>query len=72
MRLRESFSRAEIGFVIGVPLVWGVLLFVISAPGVVFHVSPLGPIGLALFAAALLLVMRERAPVAEEEPLVAA
>jgi hypothetical protein len=50
-----------------------VLLFVISAPGVVLHVSPVGPIGLALFVAALLLVVREpaRAPV-EEEPLVAA
>jgi hypothetical protein len=50
-----------------------VLLFVISAPGIVFHVSPVGPIGLALFVAALLLVVREPAPVrAEEEPLVAA
>ena len=26
MRLRESFSRAEIAFIVGVPLAWGVLL----------------------------------------------
>lgn len=50
-----------------------VLLFVISAPGVVFHVSPVGPIGLALFVAALLLVVREPAPApVEREPMVAA
>ena len=50
-----------------------VLLFVISAPGVVIHVSPVGPIALVLFVVALLLVIRESAPVAvREEPLVAA
>jgi hypothetical protein len=50
-----------------------VLLFVISAPGVFLHVSPVGPIGLALFVAALLLIVREPARVpTQEEPLVAA
>ena len=49
-----------------------VLLFVISAPGIVIHVSPVGPIALVLLVIALWLVMHERAPVAEEQPLVAA
>ena len=49
-----------------------VLLFVISAPGIALHVSPVGPIALVLFAAALWLVIREPARVAGEEPLVAA
>ncbi len=49
-----------------------VLLFVISAPGVIIHVNPVGPIGLVLLVIALWLVIRERAPVATEEPLVAA
>jgi hypothetical protein len=50
-----------------------VLLFVISAPGVVIHVSPVGPIALALFVVALLLAIREPARVAaEEQPLVTA
>jgi hypothetical protein len=35
-----------------------VALFVISAPGIVIHVTPFGPAGLALFIAALVLVMR--------------
>jgi hypothetical protein len=48
-----------------------VLLFVISAPGVVIHVSPIGPIGLVLLVIALWLVIREPAPVAKES-LVAA
>jgi hypothetical protein len=48
-------------------------LLVISAPGVAVHVSPVGTIGLALFTVALLLVLREPAPVLpEEEPLVVA
>ena len=45
-----------------------VLLFVISAPGIAIHVTPFGPVGLALFIVALLLVMRtaavQAAPVA--------
>jgi hypothetical protein len=49
-----------------------VLLFVISAPGVIIHVNPVGPIGLVLLVIALWLVMHEKAPVAAEEPLVAA
>jgi hypothetical protein len=49
-----------------------VLLFVISAPGVVFHVPPFGQVGLALFVVAVLLALREREPAREEEPLVAA
>ena len=49
-----------------------VLLFVISAPGVIIHVNPVGPIGLVLLVIALWLVMHEDAPVAAEEPLVAA
>jgi hypothetical protein len=49
-----------------------VLLFVISAPGVVFHVPPFGQVGLALFVLALLLALRERAPARVEEPLLAA
>ena len=49
-----------------------VLLFVISAPGVIIHVNPVGPIGLVLLVIALWLVIRDPAPVAAEEPLVAA
>ena len=49
-----------------------VLLFVISAPGVVFHVPPFGQFGLALFVLALLLALRDPAPVTVEKPLVAA
>lgn len=49
------------------------MLLVISAPGIVLHVSPVGTIGLALFVAAILLAIREPAPVPTEEgPLVAA
>jgi hypothetical protein len=40
-------------------------LFLVSAPGIVIHVTPFGPAGLALFIVALLLVMRATAvPVA--------
>jgi len=61
------FRRAHIPSSVAV-----VLLFAISAPGVVFHVPPFGQVGLALFVIALLLALRERVPVAFEEPLVAA
>jgi len=57
MRHRGSFSPAETA---------------ISAPGIVIHVSPIGPIALVLLVIALWLVMHDRAPVAAEEPLVAA
>jgi len=38
-----------------------VALFLISAPGIVIHVTPFGPAGLALFIVALLLVIRSAA-----------
>jgi hypothetical protein len=38
-----------------------VLLFVIWAPGVAIYVTPFGPVGLAFFIVALLLVMRTAA-----------
>src|SRR4051795_578280 len=38
-----------------------VALFLISAPGIVIHVTPFGPAGLALFIVALLLVIRSDA-----------
>src|SRR3954467_12784857 len=41
-----------------------VALFLISAPGIVIHVTPFGPAGLVLFIVALLLVIRSPAPVA--------
>jgi hypothetical protein len=48
-----------------------VVLFVISAPGIAIHVTPFGPVGLALFIVALLLVMRtSAAPVAPVAPMV--
>jgi hypothetical protein len=43
-----------------------VILFLIAAPGIVIHVTPFGPVGLALFVLALLLVIR--APVAPSTP----
>jgi hypothetical protein len=61
------FNRAQTRTSIAV-----VLLFVISAPGIAIHVSPVGPIALVLLVIALWLVMHERAPAATEEPLVAA
>jgi hypothetical protein len=46
-----------------------VVLFLISAPGIVTHVTPFGPVGLALFVVALLLVMRAAAvPAAPPSP----
>jgi hypothetical protein len=38
-----------------------VALFLVSAPGIVIHVTPFGPAGLALFIVALLLVIRSAA-----------
>jgi hypothetical protein len=38
-----------------------VALFLISAPGIVIHVTPFGPVGLVLFIVALLLVIRSAA-----------
>jgi hypothetical protein len=38
-----------------------VALFLISAPGIVIHVTPFGPAGLVLFIVALLLVIRSAA-----------
>ena len=48
------------------------LLFVISAPGVIIHVNPVGPIGLVLLVIALWLVIPEPAATLAQEPLVAA
>jgi hypothetical protein len=46
-----------------------VVLFLISAPGIVIHVTPFGPVGLALFVVALLLGMRTAAaPAAPATP----
>ena len=46
-----------------------VALFLISAPGIVIHVTPFGPVGLALFIIALLLLMRTMtAPTAPVAP----
>ena len=42
-----------------------IALFLISAPGVVIHVTPFGPAGLALFVVAILLVMRTTAAPAD-------
>jgi hypothetical protein len=42
-----------------------VVLFVLSAPGIIIHVTPFGPVGLALFIVALLLVMRGARPARE-------
>jgi hypothetical protein len=33
-------------------------LFVLSAPGIIIHVTPVGPVGLALFILALILVLQ--------------
>jgi hypothetical protein len=46
-----------------------VALFVVSAPGILIHVTPFGPIGLALFTVALVMVIRgEPAPVSSPVP----
>ena len=42
-----------------------VVLFLISAPGIVIHVTPIGPVALALFIVALVLVMRATAAPAD-------
>jgi hypothetical protein len=47
-----------------------VLLLVLSAVPITFHVTPFGPVGLAMFIAAVLLVVRDRA--AAREPAVSA
>jgi hypothetical protein len=48
-----------------------VILFVISAPGIAIHVTPFGPVGLALFIVALVLVMRTAAaPAAPVRPMI--
>lgn len=48
-----------------------VILFVISAPGIAIHVTPFGPVGLALFIVALVLVMRTAAaPATPVRPMV--
>jgi hypothetical protein len=48
-----------------------VILFVISAPGIAIHVTPFGPVGLALFIVALILVMRTAAaPAAPMRPMI--
>jgi hypothetical protein len=47
-----------------------VILFVISAPAIAIHVTPFGPVGLALFIVALALVMRTSAsPAAPKAPM---
>jgi hypothetical protein len=45
-----------------------VFLFVLSAPGIIIHVTPFGPVGLVLFIVALLLVMRGARPARELSP----
>jgi hypothetical protein len=48
-----------------------VILFLISAPGIAIHVTPFGPVGLALFIVALLLVIRTTAsPTAPVAPMI--
>ena len=51
-----------------------VALFLVSAPGIVIHVTPFGPVGLGLFIVALLLVVRSaatpRVPAAPATPMV--
>ena len=45
-----------------------VLLFVLSAPGIIIHVTPFGPVGLLLFIVALVLVVRGARPAPEIAP----
>jgi hypothetical protein len=45
-----------------------VLLLAISATPIVWHVPPFGPVGLALFIAAVLLVLRGRSSVRASAP----
>jgi hypothetical protein len=46
-----------------------VLLLVLSAVPITFHVTPFGPVGLAMFIAAVLLVVRDRSAAREPRPL---
>ena len=46
-----------------------VVLFVISAPGIVTHVTPFGPVGLALLIVALLLIIRTDPTLAPSAPV---
>jgi hypothetical protein len=55
-RAQSQYRRANTATSVAV-----VLLFVISAPGIAIHVTPFGPVGLALFIVALVLVMRTTA-----------
>jgi hypothetical protein len=45
------------------------LLLVLSAVPITFHVTPFGPVGLAMFIAAVLLVVRDRSSAREARPL---
>jgi hypothetical protein len=75
----RAFSRPEVGFLIGVPFLWGILLLFHpfgdhaghqgDEQHRAMHVTPFGPVGLALFMAAVLLVLRDRRlPPARERP----
>jgi hypothetical protein len=46
-----------------------VLLLVLSAVPITFHVTPFGPVGLAMFIAAILLVARDRSAAGAARPL---
>jgi hypothetical protein len=46
-----------------------ILLLVLSAVPITFHVTPFGPVGLAMFIGAILLVVRERSGAREARPL---
>jgi hypothetical protein len=46
-----------------------VLLLVLSAVPIAFHVTPFGPVGLAMFIAAILLVARDRSAAGAPRPL---
>jgi hypothetical protein len=46
-----------------------VLLLVLSAVPIAFHVTPFGPVGLAMFIAAILLVVRDRSAAGAPHPL---
>jgi hypothetical protein len=46
-----------------------VLLLVLSAVPITFHVTPFGPVGLAMFIAAILLVARDRSAARAPRPV---
>jgi hypothetical protein len=46
-----------------------VLLLVLSAVPIAFHVTPFGPVGLTMFIAAILLVARDRSAAGAPRPL---